>query len=184
MTKQEFKQYIPILEFGIWEFHLDNLDIPYLIKECYEVKDKNKKGVKKSNIGGYQSSEIDIMGNPKFYFLIDRLNKLIQKFFISPNIHLDSAWINISSKGHWNSIHTHNTNIDEVKKKSGVLYLQATSKSGAIGFTNPLSSAHQYLIKPQPGQLLMFSQLHPHYVEPNNSDQDRISIAFNCNQYK
>ena len=179
--KQEFKKYIPMLEFGIWDFQLDNLDIPYLIKECYKVKDKNKQGVKKSNIGGYQSSEIDIMGNPKFYSLIDRLNKLIQKFFMSPNIHLEGAWINISSTGHWNSIHTHSSDLNDYKIKSGVLYLQTVPKSGGIGFINPLIASDQHIINPIPGQLLIFTKHHAHFVEPNNSDQDRISIAFNCN---
>jgi len=69
---------------------------------------------------------------------------------------------------------------------------QTPKNSGKIYFKNPyndmLSPAYtEYTpdnferinFKPQPGMLLIFRSHLEHYVDKNNSDEDRISFAYN-----
>ena len=79
---------------------------------------------------------------------------------------------------------------------SGVFYLKVPKNSGKINFMNPnrlteyhfdsnrvenysscTSSSRWY--DPQVAKMIIFPACVEHYVEGNNSDEDRISIAFN-----
>jgi uncharacterized protein (TIGR02466 family) len=185
MIKQEnnpeFKKYTPLISTGIYEFQLENLDISNLIKICYEIKDKDQKGIKRTNIGGWQSNSNIFLSYSPLFFIVSKLNELLKNSFKNPNIHIKDLWINISSYGHYNTLHTHVVNEEDNIKKSGVLYLQVPPKSGEIRFINPLQVSHQIFFLPTPGQLLVFDKILPHSVSTNLSQEDRISIAFNCN---
>jgi len=102
-------------------------------------------------------------------------------------------WININGKGHYNTLHNHPGCI-----MSGIFWVKAPENCGKLGFQNPHSFAESRLIEsadvdvkkrlnyhyafefaPQEGILVMFPSHLMHLVEPNESDEDRISIAFN-----
>ena len=104
-------------------------------------------------------------------------------------------WININVKGAYNRTHNH-----PQADFSGVYFVQCPKNCGQILFDNPhtfeafneLSSykkdftvqgyQHKAIsIEPKAGRLLMFPAYLMHGVAENKSDEDRISIAFNCN---
>ena len=100
------------------------------------------------------------------------------------------SWCNINPKGASNKRHLHaDTNI----LLSGVYYVKVPKYSGSIRFWDPrgplvqVQRDHEYFndgldyheIEPQPGTLIYFPSWLEHDVTENESDDDRISIAFN-----
>ena len=146
------------------------LDIFNMINKLYELK-KVDKGNKISNVGGWQNSQqLD-----QFQEFIP-LTQLV-KNSINLNISFKNTgiWGNISSNAHYNNIHNHS---NEELIWSGVYYLQTPLNSGNIVFYSDLDEPiSEYC--PKVGDLLLFHSSIPHSVNPNNSNQDRISIAFN-----
>ena len=107
-----------------------------------------------------------------------------------------SGWININPKGGSNILHSHPNS-----HWSGVLYIQQPSEvegfSGMIEFVNPNQEGRELAkilpkmgfdnmirIRPKTGQIVIFPSYLLHSVYPNNSDQDRITIAFNSHLIK
>ena len=178
--EQENKEYIPLLDLGVWNLSLENLNIRNLTNICYQTK-KKYPSVQKSNKGGYQSGDVVTMNEPLFYPLISKLNKKIQNHYKTPNMSIIGMWVNISSPTHYNTAHTHIQHVNEMKQISGVLYIQTPLNSGNFTMYNPVWIDNQIEIRTIPGQLLLFNKILTHSVSPNNSKDDRISIAFNCN---
>ena len=102
-----------------------------------------------------------------------------------------AGWINVNPKGGSNLIHSHPNS-----HWSGVLYIQqpndVTGNSGMIEFINPNQEGRDLAgllpkngfdpimrIRPKAGQMVIFPSYLLHSVYPNDSDQDRITIAFN-----
>jgi len=112
---------------------------------------------------------------------------------LSPNfsLHLDNVWININRKGDFNKPHYH-----VLSAFSACLYLQVPEKSGNIIFHGNKLLHHypiftdsplfytETIYKPEPGKLILFPSCIEHSVEANNSDEPRISMAFNFLQDK
>ena len=178
--EQENKEYHSIFDAGLWNLYLKNLDIKNLINICYQTKEKYN-SVTKSNRGGYQSPDIIGINDSLFYPLISRINNEIQNHYKNPNRYIKDMWLNISSTTNYNSIHTHARTYSEMYHISGVLYIQTPQNSGNFTIYNPLRIDDQLTFTPIPGQLLLFNKVLPHSVSSNNSQDDRISIAFNCN---
>jgi uncharacterized protein (TIGR02466 family) len=151
-----------------------NIDLDPIINFLYNIKNQDK-GVEKSNIGGWQSQS-DLQNYPE----LDNLNsaiKLAFKRIKRNNIHINSMWGNISSKYHYNMIHSHgNYNSTEW---SGCFYLQMPEQSGAFRIHNRSHPSEYTDIFPKSNELLFFGSDVHHSVLPNLSDKDRISIAFN-----
>jgi uncharacterized protein (TIGR02466 family) len=79
---------------------------------------------------------------------------------------------------------------------AGIYYIKLPKDSGRLVFENPIQQ-HDFVMlpdtvkkfnsvnsgywyaEPKEGDLIMFPSWLRHYVEPNNSNEDRISIAFN-----
>jgi hypothetical protein len=140
-----------------------------MINKLYQLREIDL-GNKVSNVGGWQNSEI-LIKFKEFFPIIDLVkSKLSQEVIFN-----DGMWGNISSTTHYNNTHTHG-NRDKVW--SGVYYLQIPLNSGNIVFHNNLGEIiREY--SPKVGDLLLFHSSLPHSVGVNNSNQDRISIAFN-----
>jgi uncharacterized protein (TIGR02466 family) len=98
---------------------------------------------------------------------------------------LDS-WFNINSKGDYNSPHVH-----PQRAFSGVLYIKTPNNCGNLVLRNPTPATHYpikddidnfwgvWKVAPTKGLFCMFPSYIEHYVEPNQADQKRISVAFN-----
>lgn len=166
------------------------IDIEEIKTECLSLAEKNPQ-VQISNVGGYQGHGFNneefteaikaaippIKVNSKYDFEVDKIY----------------SWVNINSKGHSNAIHNHKVPFGDTLW-SGVFYVQVPENSGDIVFLDSRSGivdvndylyndgpSNYYSITPEAGQMLLFPSWLMHYVTPNESDQERISIAFNLN---
>jgi hypothetical protein len=177
MKQQEndFK-YTNIINVGYWEKIIHTLDSNTLIKQSYTFQD-NHNSISRSNIGGYQSND-NLHTFPEFYPLVNLLNQEVFNLTNVPNIKVGSMWLNISSHGHHNRIHCHSSDVLN-RNLSGVLYLKYPPNSGDIILYNPMDVHFNIDITPKEKQLLIFPSRLLHSVNPNLSQEDRISIAFN-----
>ena len=173
-----------------------NLDVDSLASFCYEVKRRDSKGRKISNLGGWQSGNIINNPYPEFVKLLSEVqiaanayhNKLQFKKEYAQK--LNNIWINVNGKGHSNEYHIHaKTTI------SGCFYLSDSNfpirfkhpyeeistyywDEEFIGSFNNFNSG-QWSITPKKNTLIMFPPWLYHKVVMNEEDTDRISIAFN-----
>ena len=92
-------------------------------------------------------------------------------------------WGNINYRGNWNNLHEHTGAFI-----SGVYYVKVPKDSGHLAFRAPRaitvseqSGEHPKWvnIEPNEGVLMLFPGYLEHMVKPNQSDESRISIAFN-----
>ena len=174
---------------------LTTIDNEELKRYAFELKEKDK-GVIKSNFLGWQSDILQIP-NDQISALVncileraDKL-KLELKFKKESYVFLNNLWININPTSSFNRPHIHPDAIF-----SGVYYVDCNDDSGKIVFKHP-SDAQQFSLReelleeftdfnaaswsvlPEVGKLVIFPSWLEHYVEPNVSDKERISIAFN-----
>lgn len=166
-------------------------------KYFINVLDKHieeKKECFKSNVGGFQTplctfkdSEIEkkIVNDLIIYHCFNFLkNFKIKKEFQLNNL---CFWVNKNFKGSFNKPHSHGPNC-----LSGVYYLDVVENSGNLVFMDidKLNNVNfkffddenfysEFTILPKKYDLILFFSETIHYVQPNNSDQDRISMAFN-----
>ena len=125
--------------------------------------------------------------------VIQRVSELKSRlgFKDDARIYLNNLWININQKSSFNRPHVH-----PGSALSGTYYVDCNINSGNIVFKHP-SMGQQYSLKedsiidftefnaatwsvrPEVGTLIIFPSWLEHYVEPNVSDLERISIAFN-----
>lgn len=155
-------------------------------------------GVIKSNFLGWQSNILTVP-NCQINMLVDEILKRIDSakqglgFREDTEAYLTNLWININPTCSFNRPHVHPDCVF-----SGVYYVECTADSGKLVCKHP-AIAQQYSLKeetlstfteyntsiwsitPEAGKLLIFPAWLEHYVEPNTSTEERISIAFNIN---
>ena len=143
--------------------------------------EENSCSVSKSNQGGFQSE-----ASTKFDALPSELFKLIKrKLEFLARFHFGHWWININRQGDFNQLHSHP--ISDIS----VVYYLSSSKS-AIVFQHPsyhsrwlynqaTGSNHFEKIMAKEGDMIVFPADLQHYVEPNQTEDPRISIAINLN---
>lgn len=101
------------------------------------------------------------------------------------------GWMNINPKGGYNAPHTH-----PGAHWSGVYYVAQpeadASSSGSIEFLDPRTDLPHWqilrastfrnkrTIRPVAGEMILFPSYLMHWVHPNTSTDDRITIAFNA----
>jgi len=127
----------------------------------------------------YSSLKKSIMDVLSFY------NKTHLKY--KTNFKMTTSWISKTTPNTSSSLHTHANSF-----LSGVLYLNVPENSGDIMFENmnshniqieteedTLYNANKFYFKPESGIIIFFpSNLH-HKVLTNNSNLERLSVAFN-----
>jgi uncharacterized protein (TIGR02466 family) len=171
-----------------------DIDTDKLIKMSYEEKEKNPKGRYLSNKGGYQTNDLDY-NNYKFLFdkIFPHANKYYGLFKINAELFLANFWTNISNHRDFNKAHVHAGCCI-----SGVIYFKTPQrpKCGNIVFEHPFSGIDfftngakvdettkynypAYYWNAEPNLLLLFPSYLRHYVEPNETKEDRISMSFN-----
>jgi uncharacterized protein (TIGR02466 family) len=176
---------------------LTSINVNQLQDYAYELKSNNS-GRTVTNYGGWQSENLDYNN--------EIIKPLVQQIYnhvaVLHEIHhiktkyipiIDNIWININAKGGFNRPHLHNDDLF-----SGVFYLKTPEKCGDIVFSHPALQQQYHYRSDHPiveqwtetnsgimfqhaqvGKLILFPSWLVHYVEPNLSDDDRISIAFN-----
>lgn len=141
--------------------------------------------VRKSNFGGWQSSDnIHLMSEfqPLAKSILEFATPIL-KNYIDELATLQSMWANTNFKHSYNGHHTHEGWL------SGVVYLQTPANCGRLIFTNPAIRSERHIIRdsnypvvPVVLGCILFPSWLEHYVEPNQSDQPRISLSFNIGQ--
>jgi len=166
-----------------------------LIDWIFDYQNKTK-SVIYSNRGGWQSPS-DFYKQECF---LEFKNYILNNTFAAlrhynRDFNLANMWININKKGNYNISHNHANSII-----SGVFWVKTPDNCGHLVFESPNSFLehnllqcidekikeehnyhHTFQFVPQEGKLVLFPSHLRHYVESNESDEDRISIAFNLN---
>tara|TARA_B100000579_G_scaffold3568_1_gene2748 strand:+ start:3630 stop:4202 length:573 start_codon:yes stop_codon:yes gene_type:complete len=167
----------------LWSLKVD-FDNESLARDIYNFKENNPSQIY-SNVGGYQG---DLFEHQAWAEMIaqncpQRSDKPLTDLNIYP-------WVNINPKGAYNRRHVH---MDTSIFLSGVYYVKVPENSGNIRFYDPrgplmhVQRDHEYFsdsivcheIEPYDGLLLYFPTWFEHDVTENETDEDRISIAFN-----
>ena len=179
----------------IHEYNYEEFDAHKLIDFCYEQKSKNPEGQVKSNRGGWHSQFFNVDKDDNI--ISETLRKgLGRSVFSSLSKELGvnvNYWIMINPPNTYNTSHTHPD-----AHLSGVMWLKCPKNCGQIVFTSPYefvgakeyeiysddfqkehSSYTSYHFNPIEGCIILFPSHLLHHVNPNKSNEDRISVAFN-----
>lgn len=148
----------------------------------------------RTNRGGWNSKEMDVLEQPVWAPLrqavhaacaaaLGEMGRGGQAFELQ-------SWVNLHDRGGFNFLHLH-----EGSLLSGSFYLEVPAGSGALAFRDPrpgvlhgiikgsVPNGHADIqLKPSTGLLVLFPCWMEHYVEPHESDEPRICIAFNANR--
>ena len=185
-----------------WSTLLD-VNIVDLQEECFEIRN-NIPGKNKSNLGqnSYHSPNLlNLQNPPEILKLMKQITNCIQTIHQQSrreNVRLVDFWININGKGGSNVPHTH-----PGAKYSGVFYIKVPQKmkGGNLLFLKDYNErflqseenmgffkqGYKFLpndlpkipVKPEEKLLIVFPSWLPHSVEPNDIDEERISLSFN-----
>jgi len=145
-----------------------------------------KKTVIKSNRGGWQS-ELQ-KSNDTFNPLVQKINEVCKNINLGVKETLiTQLWVNVNKRGDWNAIHQHG----DVAYLSGTYYVKVPKDSGKLVFRDPRPGAicnnftSQRFDKGEfrrvnitDGLLMLWPSYLDHFVEPSQTDEERISISF------
>ena len=107
---------------------------------------------------------------------------------VSWDLYLTNSWLNVTKPADYHMIHNHNNSV-----VSGVLYIKSSYIQPTISFNRmdppymlvaepeeftPFNSM-EWTVPVEDGDIILFPSKLFHYVKPNESDKDRISLAFN-----
>ena len=179
----------------LFEIHLKDVDNKVLEENIYSLRDIDE-GVKVSNKKGWHSDYIfpDNENIELFKPLITELPRVLKHLPFKPIISEVTnivIWANIGDKYSYNIAHNH-PGCDI----SGVYYVKVPEGDcGNILFNDPRHSwvyGNRFFVDryacgetaprfPVEGNMYLFPSCLDHSVEPNNTDEDRISISFNLN---
>ena len=170
-----------------------NLDNRLFEKEVIDWSNKDK-GVTRTNLKGWHS-QTNMQEIPVFKPLVDELYKMVGEIFVEEWLDREPMMGNmradINPPGGMNRPHLHpNSHF------SGVYYIKAPQNSGKLVFNEPRPGAHMVMptrkqgkppshlwrevhIDPLEGRIVIFPSWLWHCVEPNESDDIRISVSFN-----
>ena len=157
-----------------------------LVEYAYSIKKNNPKGRSNSNENGYQSELLD-PNNDVLRPLSDKIFELCKNIKLNiQTIKIPQIWININPKGGYNIVHQHGQ-----YHISGTYYVKTPKDSGYICHRDPRPGAmtngffndrfddgEVRLTYNYEGFLLIWPSFVDHFVLPNKSEEDRISISF------
>ena len=167
-----------------------------LVKFVYEEREKDHRGLRFSNMGGWQSQP-----TYKDYdnILFSTVKNTLMTYFsqnvldMSKEIVFEGLWMNINKKGDYNATHDHpNCHMAAafwINSPEGCGNFECQSPHSynygqEIGvytsnFRDKTNSYGSYGFLPIEGSIMLFPASLNHRVTPNQSDQDRISSSFN-----
>jgi len=155
-------------------------------------------GVKKTNMNGWHSTT-DMHTKLEYKVLVDELYKMQHEIFqeewLDRRPKLGNMWANINYSGGYNRPHVHPNCLF-----SGVYYVKSNPQAGRLKIYDPRPGSQIVMpnrkegkppkhlwrdanIDPIPGRIIMFPAWLWHSVEPNQSNDLRISVSFNFIQH-
>jgi uncharacterized protein (TIGR02466 family) len=178
----------------VWECPVEGIDNKSIAEYCYKVKEE-KPGVNISNRGGWHSGEL-ITPIPSaleqlFNELTVFVNDVPQRYMGTSNLILGNWWININGKYDYNEQHDHQNSV-----LSGTYYVQVPEENMGNLMLHRGDNAEFFLTSKvereqtmantmtiqcpvKESMFYLFPSWVKHSVERNNTDSERISIAFN-----
>ena len=178
----------------IWDTVLSDIDNRKIENEIYSYK-QERDDVTFSNRGGWQSESMrarpENCGSLSLVF--DKIVTLVNTLPLKNKIkHAEIYyWMNINGYRDYNTLHHHCGKHEDL---SGIYYVKIPKDyKAAVSFVDPRPRASanpfytanflnydEYIkYEPSEGSLLLFPTFFEHQVEPNNSNEDRISVSFN-----
>ena len=155
---------------------------------------KEDPGVAKTNRNAWHSTT-DMQNRPEYKPLIDELfkmvNQVFEEEFLTRGAALGNMWANINPPGGYNQSHVHPNAVF-----SGVYYVKAPPNSGRLVCQDPRPGIQTCMpdrkkeqvpkhlwrdvrIEPKENRAIMFNSWLWHSVEPNMSNETRISVSYN-----
>ena len=173
----------------------NNINTQELIELSYKVFELSE-GRTTTNVNSWQSNDLDLslpVLQPLLKEVHNKFELLHEQYGFKKNLMpaIDNLWINIYPHGGTTQAHIHSDNIF-----SGVFFIKTPENSGQLVFPHPAANFNYHFYKsvlddynqnnssfckhlPQKNKMIVFPSYALHYVEPNLSYEDRISIAFN-----
>ena len=155
-------------------------------------------GVQKTNYKGWHSTT-NMASKPEYQLLVNELIIMCRVMFkeewLDREPVLGNMWANINPKDGMNQTHIHSNSLF-----SGVYYVKSNPQAGRLKIYDPRPGAQIIMpirkkgkppkhlwrdanLDPIPGRIIMFPAWLWHSVEPNQSNDLRISISFNFIQH-
>ena len=186
----------------IWVSKIDNhenLNVD-MLSYITDLKNKDSKGIVKSNFNGWHSKNFNLKDNMPAKFITNigkNINTALNDMgwdLKSQSIKITNMWSIINEEGAFNQKH-HHSNSDI----SAAYYVSAHDGCGDIVFydprparvyKNPIAKLPNKLnatinsVKPENGLLVLFPSYLEHSVNQNLSNKKRIVISFNLSLEK
>ena len=159
---------------------------------------KQDKGLKKTNVKGWHS-QTDMHTKSEYRPLVDQLFLAMRQVWDDQHLDreakLGNMWANINPPGGMNQSHLHPNCLF-----SGAYYVKSNMKSGRLRLYDPRPGVQLNMpgrtkteipkplwrdvnLDPVPGRIIIFPAWLWHTVEPNQSNDLRISVSFNFIQH-
>ncbi len=181
----------------VHQLQVENFQRDNLIQFVEDEIRKDPQGLERTNRGGWHSHlNYHKYDNPLSCTIVQSLFKYFSNteiFRDNIEFRITSMWINVNLKGDYNISHNHpNSHF------SAVFWVRIPESSGKLEFTSPHGFTHNleilnysddfrnrvnshtsFYFEPEEGTILLFPASLYHDVSPNESNSDRISVAFN-----
>jgi uncharacterized protein (TIGR02466 family) len=178
----------------IWQGHLTPL-MPHLerwTKAVLAMRAASPAPAGRTNRQGWNSEDMAVLEQPGFALLHQAVRaacgSALSEMGQGQVAFSLQSWVNMHDRGGFNFLHLH-----EGSLLSGSFYLSIPRGSGQFVFRDPRPGVIHGSAKgggpnghadvhltPSAGLLVLFPWWMEHYVEPHDSDEPRITIAFNA----
>jgi len=183
------EQFFPTIVYGK-DVQLNNQELAQHIMNWSQ----QDQGVKKTNVTGWHS-QTDMQTKPEYKPLLDELFIFIKEIWkeewLDREPVLGNMWANINPPGAYNKPHVHPNTLF-----SGVYYIRTPPNCGKLICNDPRPGIQTVMperikgpppkhlwrevhLDPREGRIIMFPAWVWHCVEPNQSNDIRISVSFN-----
>jgi uncharacterized protein (TIGR02466 family) len=167
-----------------------SVSVQDVLSVCYKAQNEIV-GAEKSNRNGWQSAALvhptnavkalDDIGAEITNFA----NAICQEERLNISVKVQNFWININPANSHNVVHSHSSTdliglyYAQVPENSGTLCLVRNDSSLLSSLYTHKQDEVKLKIRPLPNRMYVFPSWMLHYVETNESEADRVSIAFN-----
>ena len=179
---------------GVYNFGKEYHEVnKQLVKDIFEEQKVDPVGHERSNMGGWHGRMKMEQRYDSFKILRlqieDCVNDFVENIGFKDGLVIENLWANINNKGDWNQMHHH---IDAFGTSvSGIYYVKCPKDCGRFVYKDPrpvmsldpfvknwnMSGLHHRT--PKAGDFYMFPPYLEHMVTPSESEETRISLAWN-----
>ena len=187
VIRQEMLWPTPYWHTMIWEFMRSETKVTFNEDFTGWIQGQMEKNqsVRKSNRGGWQSDLYKPEG--EFLPLVKQIKEFCNYLPLDiKQIRIPQLWVNVNKKGDHNIIHQHGA-----YHLAGTYYVKVPKDSGRLVFRDPRPGAISNVfmvnrfdkgefknINLMEGLLMIWPSYLDHFVEPSQTDEERISISF------